>query len=204
MHIRNVLAAALAALIFSAPAKAEDMKMDGLYFKADLGMALVEDYEVSDPDFSATLELDTGFMGAIGIGKHVGDSFRVEGEVGYMKADLDKFTLSSGGAGVSVDLGGESSALSFMLAGYADLMEGPAKPYFGGGLGFAMWETKASVLGISVEDDGTDLTAFGEAGLAYQVRGNVALTGSYRYQWINGEDEDTTAHVVKAGIRYSF
>ena len=108
---------------------------------------LVEDYEASDPDFSATLELDTGFMGAIGIGKHMGDSFRVEGEVGYMKADLDKFTLSSGGAGVSVDLEGESSALSFMLAGYADLMEGPAKPYFGGGLGLAMWETKASVLG---------------------------------------------------------
>ena len=40
MHIRNVLAAALAAPDFFGPGEAlDEMKMDGLYFKADLGMA---------------------------------------------------------------------------------------------------------------------------------------------------------------------
>jgi len=208
MHIRNVLAAALAASCFAATAKAEDMKADGMYFKADLGAAFVQDIseDLGVAGLSATVGFDTGLMGAIGIGKHMGNSFRIEGEIGYINADASDLTVSGGGGSVPLDFSGEVSTLNLTLAGYVDLSDGQIRPYFGGGLGAARWETKITSIagvGLNEEEDGTDLTAFAEAGVAYHVSGNLALTGSWRYQMVDAE-YDLDGHVVKAGIRYSF
>ena len=197
MRTRNVLAAALSALCFSAAAKADGMKADGLYVKADLGAAFVQDIseDFGVAGLGGAVGFDTGLMGAIGIGKYIGNSFRVEGEIGYMKADAGELTVSgAGGVRVPIDFSGELSTLSFTLAGYADLSDGPFRPYFGGGLGAATWETKIkSIAGVDLneKEDGTDLTVFAEAGVAYHVSGNVAFTGSWRYQRV-----DTESHLV--------
>ena len=209
MRMRNVLAAALSALCFSAAAKADDMKADGLYVKADLGAAFVRDIreDFGYPGLGGVVGFDTGFMGAIGIGKYIGNSFRIEGEIGYMKADAGELTIpGAGGVRVPVEFSGEFSTLGFTLAGYADLSDGPFRPYFGGGLGVARWETKIGRFAgfdLNAAEDGTDRTAFAEVGVAYYVSGNVAFTGSWRYQRVDA-DYDPEAHVVKAGIRYSF
>ncbi|MDE0538788.1 MAG: outer membrane beta-barrel protein [Rhodospirillales bacterium] len=209
MRTRNVLAAALSALCFSAAAKAEDMKADGLYVKADLGAAFVQDIsqDLGVAGLGMTVGFDRGRMGAIGIGKYMSNSFRIEGEIGYMNADAGELTVSgAGGVRIPIDFSGELSTLSFTLAGYADLSDGPFRPYFGGGLGIARWETIVDTLAgvdLNEKEDGTDLTAFAEAGVAYHVSGNVAFTGSWRYQRVDTESH-LDSHVVKAGIRYSF
>lgn len=207
MHVRSLLAAAALAAVYSAiPAKAEDMKSNGMYFKADLGITNVEDISASEGGLNLSVGFDTGFAGAVGIGKRIGGMFRIEGEISRTSADLDEATLSGPGGSASLDVDGEFSALNFMLAGYVDPVDGAFKPYFGGGLGFARWEAEInSIAGISfnVEDSGTDPTAFGEVGLAYQISDNLAVTGSFRYQrWF--EDDDTTAQIIKAGVRYGF
>jgi hypothetical protein len=53
----------------------------------------------------------------------------------------------------------------------------------------------------------TDLTAFAEAGLSFDLGSALELVPPYRYQWIDdGRDgfDDSGIHVARLGLRYWF
>jgi len=105
-------------------------------------------------------------------------------------------------------------------------------PYFGAGVGLAIWEYDYAVDGLSGEvfdsvisdpfsgspslinepspasnisekDTGTDLAYQLMAGVAYDFTDNIKVTAGYRLFVINN-DYDFVAHSTELGIRYSF
>jgi outer membrane protein OmpA-like peptidoglycan-associated protein/outer membrane protein W len=195
------LAALLAAMATNASAT------EGWYGRADVGYGFngEVDASVSDSDefcddeicydlddSSATLELDNGWMAAIGAGYAFANGFRAEGELAYRSNDVsDAFSSAS------IDA---TSAMANLF--YDFHREGEVQPYIGAGVGYA-----------SVEPEGTS----SDSGLAWQalagfsvpVRPQLSLDVGYRYFRVNdldfsGISADYTHQAVTVGLRYQF
>ena len=126
--------------------------------------------------------------------------------------------------------GGDIDLLAFSANVFADMRtESGITPYLGGGIGVVKSDvdkpTKSTTSEFKVSRNisghkSTDLTAFGEVGIAFPVFGIVEIVPGYRYQWINNAEsaideegviddvaggiDDVTAHIFKVGFRYSF
>lgn len=146
-------------------------------------------------------DFDTGFNvgGAIGFSTGI---TRVEGEIVYRMNDFDGF-------------GGDMSALSFMANGYYDIDTAtPLRPYFGGGIGFAIiyLDSELPVVGRVDENDTVFAYQIG-GGVAYELNEFMALDLGYRYFATSDPsfrvagariDSEYQSHNVSLGFRLSF
>jgi opacity protein-like surface antigen len=177
---------------------------------------------------SGDIKTDIGqaFYGAVG--HKINKFISIEGELGYVRADLDSAsvdiggTLTSGGVNLvvdestDVDVNGNASALS----GMANLIVHPSRwkkypPYVGVGLGFVNWEREINSVSqngttlfiANGKEDGTDLAAQFIAGVDTNLRDNISAGIRYQYVWTDTGDsllDDVTANIVQASIRIRF
>jgi opacity protein-like surface antigen len=134
--------------------------------------------------------------------------FRAEGEIGYRKNDVDKFSAF----GVSVAGSGDIDTLSFMVNGYFDIeTQSGLTPFFGAGIGYAKISANDfSVGGIDIgsEDDTVLAYQFG-IGTGYSVTESLIIDLGYKY-FVTEDPEfgDTkveyNSHNIAIGIRYAF
>lgn len=195
---RTILAAAFLCLAAALPAAAAQ----GPYVGVAGGLFIPHESDVNVPGVgSADLEYDTGFGFNVAAGMRF-DQARVEAEIGWSKADLDKLS----GPGGSVDLDGDLTTMSFMVNGYYDVqIPAPVTPFFGAGLGVINGE-------FEIEGDEGDDTTFGyqfTAGVTTQINPALNLDIYYRYQGASdfedeGDEISYDSSLVFAGIRYNF
>ena len=79
-------------------------------------------------------------------------------------------------------------------------IKGGLTPYLGGGLGIAV----ADIEGFN--DDDTGFTYHGEFGVNIPVFRQLSVVPAYRYERSDFDefDDDTEAHTIRAGVRYTF
>lgn len=136
----------------------------------------------------AEADLETGYAILPAIGHSFG-MFRVEAEGGYRRNELDKVTITSLPAGLtlagpnSVRTDGNVTMWSGMLNGFVDVpvtLLGLVKPYVGAGLG----GTRVTIDGGSgsgLDDSATTFAFQGMAGLAFDVLPRITLSIGYRF-----------------------
>lgn len=201
MTMKKLLAASAAALAISAAAAAPALAKDGLYIAPSLGLLVPQSQDFD----GGKVEFDNGWTLGAAAGYRFGQ-FRVEGELAY--GELSGGDIRVGNAEASFDA--DQTLFSGTLAGYYDFGLDGIQPYVGAGIGFLSADTdNVTVLGIDSGDLGSDtnLTLFGEAGVAIPVADNLAIVPSYRYLWVNdGEDgvDNSTAHNFRVALRVGF
>lgn len=169
----------------------------------------------------------TGYDARVAVGVYRAPQVRVEGEIGYRRAGLDKLSFNNdaglgAAAGMaplagSTSASGHVSAISAMLNAYYDYDTGSAwRPYIDAGIGAArlsMHNVAAS--GVPVVDNFDTVFAYQFGlGLGYDVTKSLTLAVEYRYfttldptfrdaagQSFNSE---FTSHNLSLGVRYRF
>lgn len=179
---------------------------EGPYVSGNIGTTMSNDATTSIVGISgnADIEYDTGFSFGGALGYDLGNNTRVEGEVAYRTADLDRVS----GPGGSFALTGELNVFSFLVNGYYDIkVDAPVTPFITGGIGFANTE-------IADGDDSVDDNVFAYqlgAGLSYAVDNQMTIDFGYRYMSTSDpefEESGVTmeseygSHNFYVGLRY--
>ena len=185
----------------------------------------IEGYTVS-----SDLKMDAGFglLFAFGYGADVG--LRGEVELGYRKADFDKFDgLNIKGNGIDESFDGELSVegdvntLSLMVNGIYAFDAGMLRPYFGVGIGLARHDGTFDKQTVDLEIDGEEyefessksseddmvLAYQGMAGVAYPMSEAAEVRLGYRYfatadADFDGPEVSYGTHNLEAGILFRF
>ena len=192
--------------LFSFPALA--FGATGMYGTVHAGVAMLPDSHI---DVTLTgggyesdeLPFDTGFSvgGALG---YMMNKFRVEGEISYLKSNID--SLSDSDRIVSIN--GDISALTFLANGYFDFFSGRVlTPYLTAGIGYSNVE-------IDLDDKSNDdnlLTYQLGIGVGYAISEKLSVDFRYRYVGFqNFEyseagtgslDADIASYTVMVGLR---
>jgi OmpA-OmpF porin, OOP family len=186
---------ALASTALASPALARD---DQWYVGVDGGAMIVEDLnlDIGTLNDAATIDTDKGYdFGGI-VGYDFG-GFRLESEVSYREADVDRFTsgtrqiTTSSGAlapAGSYPVAGDANALSFMVNGLLDFGDDDGiQGFVGGGVGVARIDVQ-TVLGAPSWLDDSD------TGFAWQALAGVRapLSDSWdvglKYRFFNADN----------------
>jgi len=183
------------------------MAIERFYVKGSAGLASPRSVDGTVSGVSLTLDYEKGLFISGALGYRAQENVRLEAEVSYAKLGLE----SVSGNGVAVDLSGDWDLVSFTASGFFDINTNTSvTPYIGGGAGLIYWDrgvVTASLNGTSVTiagDDGTEVTAFAEAGVSIALDSKFELVPSYRFQWADtgssGIDDDTI-HIFKVGLQ---
>jgi opacity protein-like surface antigen len=204
-----ILAAALAAVVATAD-RADAQVKPGWYGQVAVGGIWLRDNDGNVDGINVTAEYDTGYGIWAAGGYRFSNGFRTELELGYGRTGFDKLKF----LGTSVSIDSDIDLYSGTVNLFYDINTGTlATPYLGGGVGMVYsraHDGTATVGGTTVRiegDSSTDLTVFGEVGLALRVSDRIEIVPSYRYQWIdNGSDgfDGDSAHIARIGLRYAF
>lgn len=210
---------ALASTALATPALARD---NSWYVEVDAGAMIVEktDLAIAGINNAATLKTKTGYdVGGI-VGYDFG-GFRLESEVSYRRAKVDRITAANGNI-VDRDSGtlrGQNHALSYMLNGLLDFgSDDGLQGFVGGGVGIANVKYAVSTTGFGGANDSdtnfawqalagvrAPLSKHWDVGLKYRffnvskldMIGNGALTGqSINSRW--------RSHSLMGTLAYNF
>ncbi|MGE5502803.1 MAG: OmpA family protein [Actinomycetota bacterium] len=188
-----------AGLIAGAPALAQAQ----WYMGADLGANLLQNSDIkgNGNNYKTDYDLGYGVLGQVGYGF---GPFKVEGELGWRRNDVDKVT-----GGTS---SGAASVFSMMANGIYDFMpQSVWHPFVGAGIGPAYVDSKGGG-----QYKGTDwqFAYQGIAGVAYDLSSNWALKTQYRYfSTLDYDTKDTASrgmegeyhsHALMVGFTYKF
>ena len=196
---------ALASTALASPVLARD---NAWYVGVEGGAMIVEDldYDVTSTagvrtGSGITVDHDYGYDADAVIGYDFG-GFRLETEVGYKSAVVDSLTSSvtvpafnaAGGlvniASGSLDAGGRTSALSFMVNGLLDFGDDDGiQGFIGGGVGVARIKAdsyRLSTRGAFLDDSDTVFAFQGLAGVRAPLTDTIDATLKYRF--FNADD----------------
>jgi len=181
------------------------------YFSGSVGAFMPNDSDLSNPFLideniaSAEISFDTGMALTLALGKDL-DVLRVEGELSYKTADMDKVSgtdiFGNSGSG-SID--GDISSLSVMCNAWKDIKTGGnVTPYVGLGIGFAKLDAEL----FESEDDIVFAYQLG-LGLGINLQENLILDLSYRYfatsdPDFGGIEAEFSSNNLMAGLRMNF
>lgn len=176
-------------------------------------------------DFSSIAKTGYNYRAAVGV--YRAPQVRVEGEIGYRRASLDKLSVNNdGGLGAaagtapltgSVSASGHTTAISAMLNAYYDYDTGSAwRPYIDAGIGAARLSMKnVAAGGVPVVNAFDTVFAYQLGfGIGYEVTKSLTLALEYRYFTTldptfrdaagNSFNSEFTSHNLSFGIRYRF
>lgn len=181
----------------------------GPYFSGQLGMAVMEDSDLSDGYSTATLAFDPGFASGFAAGFNFG-MFRIEGEWGYQGNEIDKIK----GYDYEYDeyysekvSSGDMEVYSFLGNIYLDFVNpSPVTPYLTAGMGMAQVELNDFF--YDNYDDSVLAYQVG-AGLAFQINPHFSIDLKYRYfatenPEFDGIEAELASHNVYCGFRFNF
>lgn len=182
------------------------------YLSGSVGAFMPTDSDLSSPFFasegiaSAEISYDTGMALSLALGQDL-DSVRVEGELSYKTADMDKLSATGFfGESGSGPIDGDISSLSVMCNAWKDIKTGgTVTPYVGLGIGFAK-------LDAELEGESESDTVFAYQlglGLGIALQENLILDLSYRYfatsdPDFDGLEAEFASNNVMAGLRMNF
>lgn len=185
----------LVLLLGSLPATAQAQEDGGLYLAASATLATLQDTEgtiANAPVPGSTVRTENSFGsgagGQVAVGYDFG-SFRLEVEGGYARNKQDDYVAIVPPTGrMNADV--KHTAFRLMVNGYYDLLDGPVRPYVGGGAGVAKVEldffgprapfpTEAPRQLIKDSDRSFAYQLI--AGVAVPVGGSAAVTLQYRW-----------------------
>lgn len=164
---------------------------------------------------------DLGFAGSLFVGFEVPDLYhgfgmRLEGELGYMQAEVDFHTVA-GTPATAANSFGSTDAFTAMANLYADYTLGALRPFIGGGVGVARvgFEGHGVTGNLGVMDNTENGFAWQvSGGLAYDVTADITVEAMVRYQNIQGVElfsatgpvstVDLSSTQVLLGARFSF
>lgn len=193
-------------LLCAAPAHAQSSR---LYVAGYMGLNTVSSQDFSGQNAKGSIGFKNGssFAGALGL--RLTPNIRVEGEISYSRNDLSSMTLSTGAAG---SIGKNLKTWLYMAHGYYDFNVNwrNLTPFVSAGLGMAVHDGAiAGAPGGLLDAAGTsyELAYSVGAGLKYQMKPGMALTGGYRYigttaLGIGDYSVDYNAHEFRAGLQY--
>jgi len=176
-------------------------------------------------DFSSSAKTGYNYRAAVGV--YRAPQVRVEGEIGYRRAGLDKLSLKNdGGLGTaagmaplqgSMSAGGQATAISAMLNAYYDYDTGSRwRPYIDAGIGAARLSLhRVAAAGVPVVDAFDTVFAYQLGlGLGFEVTKSLTLALDYRYFTTldptyrdavgNTFNSEFTSHNLSLGVRYRF
>lgn len=209
-NINTIAAAALLSLgalaAASSPANAQ------VYVSGSLGLLMPQDIDASGTGFAGSAELDNGVGLNVAVGYRFPFNVRVEGEFGYYNSSLNKITVT--GVGSTPVSGGDIDLLAGTANAFYDFKTGTMfTPYLGGGIGFVHEKiSDSTVTGVAIAGgSSTEFLWQLEGGVSIDVTPHMAIVPSYRYLHINDGGtfggvtvDDTSAHLFKIGLRYTF
>jgi OOP family OmpA-OmpF porin len=179
------------------------------YVGLDAGAHMQEDFASTVNGTNYKAEMGTGWLTQGEVGYAFGP-WKLEGELSYRSASVDKVAGASGS--------GDISALGMMVNGiYEFLPQSKWHPFVGLGIGAAHVDAgtvkKGSVAQFKGDDWGFAYQGF--AGVGYDVTDNWQLKAQYRYfatTEVEGQSQLTTAkvsdsyrdHAVLVGFSYKF
>jgi opacity protein-like surface antigen len=181
----------------------------GPYVSVQMGGTLKPDSEITGTDFTGKIEYKPGFSFTAAGGYNFG-MFRIEGELGYQRNDMDKF-VCKGGDCTTGSMKGNIYGVSGMANAYIDLVNSsPFTPYIGGGVGAVFISADFDERsGTNNREDNTVFAYQGTAGLAYAINPHMIIDLKYRYfgaSDVNLGDVKASfaSHNVFVGFRYNF
>lgn len=157
----------------------------------------------------AGLKFDDGYAVIGTLGYDTGDiwnlgKFRIEGELGYRKNDLDKLSVKVGALNASGKVGGDVEQMSFMANVYHDFLPGSQiRPYLGAGLGAVDSDITVSAGGYTVSGDTTEFAYQFMGGMTYEAAKNITIDAEYRYTGVD-TNVNLNNHSVLIGTRFKF
>ena len=199
---------ASAALLVSCAALAPGAANAQFYVSGSAGYLQERDLDVTSGGTTGTFEFDPGAAINLAVGYKLPVGLRLEGELGYARSSLDKLKVG----GTSVPFTGDIDIFTATANAFYDFNTGTAfTPYVGGGIGVAHQDVgtvTAPTLGVAFAGgDSTDFVWLIEAGVSYALNRNFSIVPAYRFMQIqdggSGAD-DSSFHVFKIGLRYSF
>ena len=179
----------------------------GVYLSGNMGSVFLDDANIDGGSNSGELAFDSGIVTTFAVGTIISSAWRVEGEFGYRKNDLDKMDFDSNN-NFSWEDGGDVTALSMMGNGYYDFNNRSRfSPFVGAGLGFANVEYDLDSMDHKDDDNVVAYQLILGVGFAATEKFSVDL--QYRYfatadPEIDGNDVEYHTHNVMLGLRYSF
>lgn len=188
---------------------------EGPYVSGNLGLALANDSDLSDPTGTGTIEFDKGMAFGVAAGYNFGNT-RMEGEISYQKNDYDKLSLSAPGVGSfsGLNIDGDATSTAFLVNGYYDFKnQSSVTSFISAGVGIAKIDVSAiSVPGIGTITSSADDTVFAYqigAGVGFAVNEKVSIDLKYRYfatsdPDFEGTEAEYSSHNIYAGIRIGF
>jgi len=201
---RTLLAASILAAASTTAFAGYNMMNTSSWYVSVLGtIAIMPDTDSSDGVDSLDLETDTGYGGALAIGKKF-DRFRIEGEVGYIRNDADELTLSAitPVGSFSTTITGHVSVIPVMVNAYYDFDQFSTQivPYIGVGAGYLYMDEKVSVSGITDLEAENHFFAYQViAGIGIHPTQNTTIAIDYRYLATNEDDIDITSSTGASG-----
>jgi OOP family OmpA-OmpF porin len=208
VKISKILLASTMLCALSAPAFAAEVTNGDVYAKLSGGAIIPEDIDVNSGGVTGSVKFDTGWTVSGTLGFWLNDNLTVEGELGYLSADIDSIDV----LGVSAATDGDfTSAFAFVNADYHFSGKNAGfDPYIGAGVGVARSEISIdSVLGVPVNqsDDSTDGALQASAGFDFDLGGGTKIGAQYRYLYVDtgGDDTDSfTGHNITAHVSFAF
>jgi outer membrane protein OmpA-like peptidoglycan-associated protein len=217
MKSRITKTVALAALMAGSAGVAS--ATEGWYGRADVGYSVDGEIDLDTTGASSSRDLESDWMGALGLGYAFDNGFRVDGEVSTRFNNIEPV----GRPGFF----GRANVWAAMLNGYYDFnREGSIQPYVGVGVGAARIDVGLAEHSTftSIDDSDTALAYQGMAGVSVDLSDQLALDVGYRYFTIPefevagrrniGQtavvvapatyDGEYTHQAVTVGLRYQF
>ena len=224
LGIGTIMVAAIAAA--ASPARAAEGDWYASVYGGGVFLEDANNVGNSNPlDFNSSTKM--GYNARAAIGVYRAPQVRVEGEIGYRRASLDKLSITNdAGLGTaagmapltgSTSASGHTTAISAMLNAYYDYDTGSAwRPYIDAGVGAARLSMKNVVTsGVPVVDAYDTVFAYQLGlGLGYEVTKSLTLAVEYRYFTTldptfkdaagTSFNSEFTSHNLSLGIRYRF
>lgn len=211
-------------MVFVQSANAEESS-DNYYVSlhGGIGWGADIDRSVNNGFRVATIELESPFGFTAAVGKSMNDWLRLEGELGFIKANTDEVINNFGG---DTDESGNEQFFNIMINAIADFKNSSRfTPFIGGGIGAVYAKHEINFDPIITDtipgvDSNESEWVFGYqfmAGVDYQYSSQLIFDLQYRYFGVGSRDytqntpvtadvelDSTNIHMIMLGLRYSF
>lgn len=183
-----------------------------LYFSGYMGLNThnQESFSESTVPTGGSLKVQNAFSFAGALGLRLTSQLRVEGEVSYRKADMDRIDFNAGGG--DFELGGDLKTWLVMLNGYYDFdfEWDHIEPFISAGIGLARHNGNIAPAGGPAPGGSGDDFGFAwqaGGGLKYRMNPGLAFTGGYRYLStsdisLGSYDFGYSSHEIRLGVEY--